>query len=128
MKSKIIFDSNVWIGFLNINDTCYKRASRIFEDVDLTTVCITEYILLEILTVLKQKTSYKKSNEFIELINKFNIEVITSQYFFKETLEIFEEFKENKLSFVDISLLYLSHKYEIITFDRELQKYIDKIK
>ncbi len=51
--------------------------------------------------------------------------LIKSDDIFSKTTDLLFNLKEkNKLSFVDISLLALSKKYEIITFDKELRKFL----
>ena len=59
MENKaVIFDSNVWIGYFNSDDTTHARAVANFKKYGDQTVVLTEYVLLEIATILKQKISH----------------------------------------------------------------------
>ncbi len=122
----IILDSNIWIAYLNEADSTHQRALKIFQKTNVKDVLITEYLLLEIVTVLKQIQGHKSAQEFIQLLTDKNISFVESKNFYAETLLLFQSLKENKLSFVDVSLLHLSRKYEIRTFDKNLRKVLMK--
>lgn len=117
----IIFDSNVWIGYFNVNDTTHKRAVAAFEKYDGQTIILTEYILLELATVLKQQIGPVATNRIISvLLQTDTIEVLESTAYFQETLQQFLTTKEKHLSFVDTSLVTLANDFIIITFDKKL--------
>ena len=120
----IIFDSNIWIAYLNKSDSTHEQAIDKFAKTNVDDIVMTEYLLLEIVTVLKQIQGYEFSQNFIQHIE--NIPFLESKNFYAQTLALFQSLKENKLSFVDVSLLYLSQNYEIETFDKELQKMIQQ--
>ena len=122
----IILDSNIWIAYLNEADSTHQRALKIFQKTNVKDILITEYLLLEIVTILKQIQGYKLAQEFIQLLTDKNISFVESKNFYAETLLLFQSLKENKLSFVDVSLLHLSKKYEVRTFDKSLQKALVK--
>jgi len=120
----IIFDSNIWIAYINKSDSTHKRALKLFQAINTKDILITEYLLLEIATVLKQIQGHKFAQKFIQLIIDNNISFLESKNFYAQTFLLFQSLKENKLSFVDVSLLYLSKKYKVETFDKNLQKMI----
>lgn len=122
----IILDSNIWIAYLNKADSTHQRALKIFQKTNVKGILITEYLLLEIATVLKQIRGYKFAQEFIQLLTDENISFVESKNFYAKTLLLFQSLKENKLSFVDVSLLHLSQKYEVQTFDKNLRKVLTK--
>ena len=122
----IILDSNIWIAYLNEVDSTHQLALKIFQKTNTKDILITEYLLLEIVTILKQIQGYKSAQEFIQLLTDENISFIESKNFYAETLLLFQALKENKLSFVDVSLLHLSRKYEVRTFDKDLKKVLIK--
>ncbi len=122
----IILDSNIWIAYLNKSDSTHRRALKIFQKTNVKDILITEYLLLEIVTVLKQIRGYKSAQEFIHLLTDEHIPFIESKNFYAETLLLFQSLRENKLSFVDVSLLHLSRKYEVKTFDKNLDKVLMK--
>lgn len=124
----VILDSNVWIAFLNKNDSNHKKADEIFNKLvnKREKIIITEYILLEVVTVLSQKVGKKLADQFIEIAgNTKRIEIISSSAdFLNDVLTFYLKQKNRNLSFVDYSLLYLSRQYEILTFDKELKRKI----
>jgi predicted nucleic acid-binding protein len=117
----IIFDSNVWIGYFNVNDATHMRAVAAFEKHSIDTVILTEYILLELATVLKQQIGPVATNRIISvLLQTDNIEVLESTAYFQATLQQFLTTKEKHLSFVDTSLVTLANDFIIVTFDKKL--------
>ncbi len=121
----IIFDSNIWIAYLNKSDSTHRKAVKLFQEINVKDILITEYLLLEITTVLKQIQGYKFAHKFIQQITDTNISFLESKNFYAETILLFQSLEENKLSFVDVSLIHLSKKYKIKTFDKELQKILE---
>lgn len=126
METKaIIFDSNVWIGYFNTEDTAHSKAVDYFEKYHKHTVILTEYVLLEVATVLKQKIGYAPTNKIITtLLQTENIELLSSSEYFTSTLTQFLTSKDKYLSFVDMSLLCLADDFTIVTFDQKLNSAI----
>jgi predicted nucleic acid-binding protein len=124
----IILDSNIWIAYLNKEDAQHKKAVSLFEEID-DGVIISEYILLEVITVLAMKVNKKVADSFINFVfNNQDIKILPSSgELFSNFLKGFLKHKKNNLSFVDISLLVLSKKYSVFSFDKELEKEIKKI-
>lgn len=117
----IIYDSNVWIGYFNTEDTTHPQALAYFNKYNSHTIILTEYVLLEVATVLKQKIGYAKTNKIITtLLQTENIQLLTSSEYFLATLKRFLESKDKHLSFVDIALLALAGDFTVITFDKNL--------
>ena len=120
----IIFDSNIWIAYLNKSDSTHQQALKLFQETNIKDILITEYLLLEIVTVLKQIQGYKFAHKFIQQVTDENISFIESKNFYAKTLLLFQSLGEDKLSFVDVSLLYLSEKHKVKTFDKSLKRMI----
>lgn len=118
-----ILDSNVWIAYFHKYDSQNIRAQKIVEEVR-DTIVITEYIVLEICTALAAKAGKKIANAFLKIISdNSNVDILLSdKHFFEEVTHLFQKNKLEKLSFIDVSLLYLSHAAKIVTFDKYLQK------
>lgn len=119
-----IFDSNVWIAFFNKNDSQHVKAVRLMEREPSYT--LTEYCALETASILSVKSGQNVASAFLDHIND-NMDVTilySSSQFFEETVRLFQSLDENKLSFVDVSLLLLSRDHEIITFDKALSRAI----
>ena len=122
MENKaVIFDSNVWIGYFNTADTTHAQAVAYFKKYGDQTVVLTEYVLLEIATILKQKIGYAATNKIITtLLQTENIKLLPSSEYFSATLTKFLEYKDKYLSFVDTSLVVLEDDFTVITFDKKL--------
>lgn len=125
----IILDSNVWIAFFYESDSQHKKAEKIVQELGLF-VTVPEYVIVEVSSVLCLRASKKISNDFLESIfDNENIDILLSnEEFFNSVVENFKNFKNKKLSFIDVALLCLSKSYQVITFDKDLQKAITKIK
>lgn len=74
------------------------------------------------------KASVKITNNFIEIaLNNTEVGILLAdQMFFYNTLNGFKNILNEKLSFIDSALLYLSKLYKIITFDGNLDTMIKK--
>lgn len=120
-----ILDSNVWIAFFNKSDNQHKKAEKVFQETS-DSMFITEYVILEVVSVLTVRANKNIANEFIKLIidNEDVKILLSSEKPFKKTVRTFLDYPKNNLSFTDISLLSLSGKYNIITFDKDLKKVI----
>ena len=124
----IILDSNVWIAFFIEYDSNHKKAKNIIKKLGDKKVLITEYIILEVTTVILNKINREKASDFLEyILNHNQVDLLQDDKIFIQTIKEFKE-KLGNLSFVDISLLCLSKKYQIISFDKKLNNQIKKIK
>ena len=125
MAKQVIFDSNVWIAFLHKSDTQHKKALDFFAN-QKEPIAIPEYVIIEVASVLLQKAGKKTSDEFLGVVmNNEDIEVLYAQdQFFNEVVDIFRKSSMKTLSFIDFVLLYLARSYQVITFDKNLQKAI----
>ncbi len=119
----IILDSNVWVALLNKDDSQNLKAEKIIGTIN-EKIIIPEYVVLETVSVLSIRVSKKAADNFLEFIteNKEIVILNSSQELFDNAVDIYRKIVGNKLSFVDVYLLSLSGSYQIITFDRELQK------
>ncbi len=125
MESKIIFDSNIWIGYFNDKDSLHDEATTIVESRNI--VYVPEYIVLELVTVIKARASEKLANFYLDvLLHTNNIRIISSGDLFSKTISVFQTLNDKHLSFVDMSLLALSRDYEVKTFDKKLASAIKK--
>lgn len=120
-----ILDSNVWIAFFHENDNQHKKAEKIIKELN-TKIVIPEYIITEIASVLCFKAGKKIAITFLKsILDNDDVEVLLSnKLIFNNTVDNFINDNNDKLSFIDTTLLCLSKKYKIITFDKNLQKII----
>ena len=121
----VIFDSNVWIAFLNKEDSQHEKAVQIFQENE-DKVVIPEYVVLEVSSVLQIRANQSLANKFLQKISQStNVEILLStQELFLATNVLFQSQKKGKLAFTDCTLLALSEKINVITFDLNLQKAI----
>jgi len=126
MDVKKIIDSNIWIARFDKNDSTHEVALKVFESLN-SQILITQFIISEVSTILQFKLWKEYSNSFLNWILKSeNIEILEEI----ESFELINFYTKNdfkKLSFIDHSLLLLSKEFEIITFDKDLNKLIKKI-
>jgi predicted nucleic acid-binding protein len=117
----LIIDSCVWIAYFNLNDSQHQKAQNVFAKIK-DGVVLTEYLIVEIASVLALRSNKENADKFLEFAqNNKDIDVILSdKSFFTRTVETFKNTGNNKLSFVDCSLLMLSEHNEVITFDKAL--------
>ena len=119
-KALTILDSNVWIAFFDEEDSTHKKAVGIFKKLKVSELAVTEYIILEVATILKKYVGLDVANNFLFKLAQEYITIIEDENLLKETIKIFANSAHNNLSFVDCSLVYLSGKYKVITFDKKL--------
>ncbi len=121
----IILDSNIWIAYLDTDDSQHQKAIDIFRKLD-TVVLITEYIILEVSTVLAMRLSKKVADEFLKKItDNRDIQILySSRDFFDNIVSTFIEYPKRNLSFIDLSLLILAKDYSLKTFDKKLSNAI----
>lgn len=122
---EVILDTNVWFAYLHDADSQHAKAENLF-DVIKNKVFIPEYVLIEILNLVTVKIGKANADSFIsDLLSFDKVSILWSSSDFRD--ELFNFFLSNKLeklSFVDQSLLLLSKKYRVLTFDKRLAKLI----
>ncbi len=120
----IILDSNVWIAFLNTDDSQHKKAIKVFGEINGKKVIMPEYIFLEICTILRLRTNKEVTDSFVRyILSNRDVDVLLSdKNLFGETIRLFLENK--KISFIDTSLVALANTYKVISFDKQLVKYL----
>lgn len=120
-----ILDSNIWIAFFNKNDNQHRKASLIFSKIK-DEILISEYIVLEVCTVLAIRVNKKIADNFLEIVlHNQDVQILpSSSDFFHKSIKNFLDYKHKDLSFVDISLLNLAKNYKLLTFDKKLEKAI----
>ncbi len=122
-----IFDSNIWVALFHEEDSQHLQAKKFVETLS-TEVILPEYVLLEVCTVLEKRKDKKTAHRFLDFVldNREVTLLSSSQSFFQGSLHLFCNDSPNGLSFVDISLLYLSQFHPVLTFDKKLAAAIKK--
>ena len=127
MASKIILDSNIWIGYFNKDDVHHSSSVKLISTLSTSNVYVTEYVVIESLSVLKMRKSEKVAMLCLDVFqHTHTIHVVPSGDIFKKTINLFQTLSDKHLSFVDMSLLSLSRDYEVKTFDKKLASAIKK--
>ncbi|MBI3458940.1 PIN domain-containing protein [Candidatus Azambacteria bacterium] len=124
----VILDSNIWIALLNTNDSNHQKAVKIFKGIS-KSIILPEYVLLETVTILCQEVDKRTADEFIKYTaNNKDIEIYGSSVtLLHQITNFYLSQKNEKLSFVDYSLLYFSQKMRVETLDVNLKKEINQI-
>ena len=124
----VLLDSNVIIALYNQNDALHKRALETFKKLAETKIklVISNYLLLEIYTILSQRDSKKTALEFGDLIRNekpFLIQRIDDEME-EQSWQIFTKIKDKDVSFVDSSIIaqVLEGNYRLVTFDQKIIK------
>lgn len=124
----LILDSNVWIAYLNKDDSLHPKAQKTLQPIieKDQQIILPEYIILEICSILLIKVNKLSADNFLNFVlNNQNIKILYSDVvFFTKLVSFFKNQTSKQLSFVDIALLYLSKSYPVITFDKKLEKAI----
>ena len=125
----MVLDSNVWIAFFNPDDSNHHEAQKIFSKTQ-EKVGLPEYVLLEVTTILAQKMGKDIADQFLQMTRASkDVEILpSSKEFFDGVIQLYLSKTNEKLSFIDYSLLYLSSKRNVVTFDKDLKKELAKMK
>ena len=126
---KVIFDTNVWIASLLKDDSLHEKAAIAIKNAykENHSVYITEDIIAESISVFKRLGQLEVAKTFVATVyENRDIEVIKNGNYFEDTVHFFLSSKDTKLSFVDMSLVVLSKKYKVITFDKILKRKLQK--
>lgn len=123
----VVLDSNIWIAFLNEEDTRHDKAVQLYYAIT-DDFLVPEYILGEICSILAARKKKQLADSFIvQTQDNEHIELLPSNpQFFAEVRQTFVEYRHHNLSFVDVSLLVLSKLYPVATLDRALYKLLKK--
>lgn len=124
-----LFDTNVWVAIANEEDSLHDKAMRAFARAK-RPILLPEYVLVETGNILTYRAGKPFADKFLdEAIHNADIELLFAG---KETalhaIRFFQSAPHPGLSFVDTFLLYLSKGYDVITFDKQLDKLIRKCK
>ncbi len=126
-----IFDSSVWVALFNEKDSQHEKAKNLMVSMNENSrdlVVLPEHIVAETASVLLLKSGKETAEAFLEAtVDNFRSKILLSDpEFFWGTFSLFREKENKKLSFIDASLLFLSSKYEVVSFDKEFEKAIRK--
>jgi len=129
MENKALIDTNVFVALFNKSDALHTQAKTCWEDLRTkkTQLYITDFIISEVLTVLRLKTSKEAALTFGDIVlNKTKTLHILNigKDDMRDAYKIFRDTKVKNFSFVDVTIIALArtNKLKIISFDKQLQK------
>lgn len=124
----VFLDTNILVALYNREDTLHQKAVNIFQELAKrkAKLVVSNYVLLEIFTILSQKAGKKKAIEFGKMIKDqkpFLIKRINEDLE-EKTWNVFEKVKDKNLSYVDCSIItvILGGDYQLVTFDQKILK------
>jgi len=128
-KNTIIIDANVILRYLlKDNEKFYKEAEALFDDVfsGKKKIWIIHSVIAEVVYVLLKlyKVTRKEIAEVLtQLVKIKGINVQDKEVL----LDTFKIFKNRNLDFVDCLLCAYSKKYQVISFDKKLNKCMNEL-
>ena len=128
-KNTIIIDANVILRYLlKDNEKFYKEAEALFDDVfsGKKKIWIMHSVIAEVVYVLLKlyKVTRKEIAEVLtQLVKIKGINVQDKEVL----LDAFKIFKNRNLDFVDCLLCAYSKKYQVISFDKKLNKCMNEL-
>ena len=128
----IILDSNYFIALNKSTDSLHERAKLLVPKIRIEAICYLEDVLKEVQTIIAIREGHAIGFEWIDSIYE-NESDLDRQYSlmpheYAEILNLWRGLKNNKLSFVDAEIIYISKKYQfpVLTFDDEIKKLLPK--
>lgn len=120
-----LVDSSVWVALFLDFDTQHRKAAQTLGKIA-GTIYLPYGVITEVATVLTYKHSKQLADNFIAYVrDNRDIKIINN-----DTLEEMDFYRtiSHTLSFVDISLMFLSDKLDatLITFDKQLVRVAKK--
>lgn len=119
----VIFDTNVWIGLLDEDDSLHRQAKSMLNTIK-AKIIVPYCVAMEVANILVARVSKEEANQFLfHIINNQDIELVDND--FVKDIVFFGSF-DKKMSFTDYSLISLARDkgYELITFDKSMKKFM----
>lgn len=128
-RNKVFIDSSALIAYLRQNDSCHERAVKIWEELkkEKAIFVLTNFILSEFLTIVRQRIGIKAAIEAGRLIRRGKIfeKVIINEILEEKAWEIFKKSRIKDLSFTDCTSAACMQKLKIkkiFTFDKHFKR------
>lgn len=128
-KEKVFIDTSALVAYLRQRDDCHQKAVTIWEKLRSSPVdfILTNYILAEFLTVIRQRVGVKAALEAGQLIKSSRLFIViqASESLDERGWQIFKTLKSKNVSFVDCVSFALMKKLRIkkaFAFDQHFKK------
>lgn len=111
-----LIDSSVWVALFLEFDSNHKKAEEIIPKLE-GKIYLLYNVIVEVTSVLTYKHSKKQADNFLDYIE----DIVLFENELKPEIEFFKKI-DKRVSFVDISLIFLSKKLDLdlITFDSQM--------
>lgn len=134
LNNKVFVDSNFFVALFNPNDSQYAKALKLSKYIDRENlqIIITNYIFLEVVTVLSQKRGKivgNKVGEYLTTVNNI-VTVHVDEELQRLTWQTFKTLENKDISFVDCSSAMVMKSEgisKLITFDTNHFKKLQKL-
>jgi len=119
IKFMYLIDSSVWVALFLEFDSNHKKAEEIISKIS-NKIYLPYNVIVEVTTVLAYKHSKKQADNFLEYI-EYNKDIILFENELKSEIDFYKKVNR-KVSFVDVSLVFLAKKLNLnlITFDSQM--------
>lgn len=124
----VFLDTNVLVALYNKKDLLHQEALKIFKTLSSqkARLVVSNYVLLEIYTILSQRAGKKKAIEFGTMVRSEKPFLIkrVSEGLEEKSWEVFISIKDKNLSFVDSSIIavVVQEDYQLLTLDKRITK------
>ncbi len=114
-----LIDSSVWAALFLEFDINHKKAEEIISKLE-GKIYLPYNVVVEVTTVLAYKHSKKQADNFLDYIEN-NEDIILFENELRPEMEFYKKVNR-KVSFIDVSLIFLSKKLglNLITFDAQM--------
>jgi len=123
----VFLDTSFIISLINKKDRNHKRAREVMNNINSNNygnICISDYVFSECANVILKILNNLKTTEEICTKLKKDVVFFMNQDLFEETWNIFIKQKNNRLGFIDCSILAVMEKNSIkylATFDKDFE-------
>lgn len=125
---KLLADSDFFIALYKEGDSNYEQAREFLEKVKLRdkSLIISEFSYSEVVTVLAQNTTHRNAINFMEDLDKSNVEIVAiNKTIFESAKKLFKSQNSKNVSFVDVINIAICGFYnlsKILSFDEDYKK------
>ena len=120
-----LIDSSVWVALFLDFDSQHKKAKEVFSKIN-GKIYIPYCVITEVATILTYKHSKEQADNFLDYILDNNDIISIDNQIYPE-IQFFKSI-QYKISFIDISLIFIAKKMNLIllTFDKQIIKILNK--
>ncbi|MFA5855515.1 MAG: PIN domain-containing protein [Candidatus Gracilibacteria bacterium] len=127
----VILDTSFLFAFFNETDEHHAEAVRLTPSLEGDLIYFPFLVFQELMTLIMSRYSSSEAVRISEILldGEFPAQIFKVDIdYLKESVALFRELGQHKLSFVDVSLIVLAREFsaKVITFDRGLKTALQK--